>query len=262
MARPRAADFEQHRDAILAMAARLFADRGYAAGSIAELAAACGVSKALLYHYYRDKEQLLFDIADRYIDSLLTIVDEVESERLAPDAHLRRLIERFMQAYEHAAAYHRVLVQDVKYLSPAHRRRVVGKQGQVVDAFARAIAPVAPQLSGDALLKPVTMTLFGMINWTFTWLKESGPLTYAQMAPVVADLFLRGVGVLQAPAVPPARRGAAGRPVRAAGGRRRADAAAALAPPPARRRVAPPPPPVPDHLPQRASRRKPAKETA
>ena len=123
MARPRAADFAQHRDAILAMAARLFADRGYTAGSIAELASACGVSKALLYHYYRDKEQLLFDIADRYIDSLKLIVAEVTDERLAPQAHLRRLIERFMAAYEHAAAYHRVLVQDVKYLSPPHRRR-------------------------------------------------------------------------------------------------------------------------------------------
>jgi hypothetical protein len=37
------------------------------------------------------------------------------------------------------------------------------------------------------------MTLFGMMNWTFTWLKDDGTLRYADMAPVVADLFLRGV---------------------------------------------------------------------
>jgi len=206
MARPRAADFEQHRDAILAMAARLFAERGYAAGSIAELASACGISKALLYHYYRDKEALLFDIADRYLDGLQSIVEAVDAENLPPAAHLRRLIARFMQAYEHAAAYHRVLVQDVKYLSPAHRRRVVAKQNRVVDAFAAAIAAVAPHLAGRALLKPVTMTLFGMINWTFTWLKDAGPLTYAQMAPVVTDLFLNGVGALARAAARPAPR--------------------------------------------------------
>jgi hypothetical protein len=37
------------------------------------------------------------------------------------------------------------------------------------------------------------MILFGMINWTFTWLKDTGPLSYADMAPIVADLFLGGV---------------------------------------------------------------------
>ena len=234
MARTRAADFEQQRDNILAMAARLFADRGYAAGSIADLAAGCGISKALLYHYYRDKEQLLFDIVDRYIDSLQLIVDDVATEGLAPRDHLRRLIERFMATYEHAAAYHRVLVQDVKYLSAPHRRRVLAKQSRVVDGFAEVIAEVAPQLARRELLKPVTMTLFGMINWTFTWLKERGPLTYAQMAPMVTDMFLGGV--LALPASAPTDTPARSRPA---------------APP---RRRAAPPPPVPDQLPRRAPR--------
>jgi AcrR family transcriptional regulator len=175
--------------------------------SIAELARACGISKALLYHYYRDKEQLLFDITDRYLDSLLAIVAEVEARPLAAPARLRQLIERFMAAYEDAAVYHRVLVQDVKYLKTAHRNHVNAKQRRVVQAYADAVAAAAPQLAASALLKPVTMTLFGMINWTFTWLKDEGPVRYADMAPVVADLFLSGVGAVR-PAVQ--RAGAAG----------------------------------------------------
>lgn len=241
MARPRAADFEQHRDDILAMAARLFADRGYAAGSIAELAQACGVSKALLYHYYRDKEQLLFDIADRYIDSLLAIVDEVAAMKLPPQEHLQALIGRFMQAYRHAAAYHRVLVQDVKYLSATHRRRVTAKQNQVVAAFAESIAAVAPQLSRSVLLKPVTMTLFGMINWTFTWLKDDGEVGYEQMAPVVAQLFLSGVAAL----------GGGARSASRINGDKHAEAGAS-----SRRKLAPPPPPVPLQLPVHTVRRR------
>lgn len=214
MSRTRSPTFEQQRDAIRASAARLFARNGYPVSSIAELARACGVSKALLYHYYRDKEQLLFDIADRYLDGLLAILAEIDALPLAPAAKLRRLIERFMAAYEDAAAYHRVLVQDVKYLKAAHRNLVNAKQRRVVQAYADAIAAAAPQLAGDALLKPVTMTLFGMINWTFTWLKDDGPVRHADMAPVVADLFLRGVG-----AVRPLQ------PGRAAGARRAAKAA-------------------------------------
>ena len=193
MSRTRSATFEQQRDAIRASAARLFALHGYPVTPIAELARACGVSKALLYHYYRDKEQLLFDIADRYLDGLQAIVAEVESERLSPPLRLRRLIERFMTAYKDSAQYHRVLVQDVKYLKTAHRNRINAKQRRVVQAYADAVAAAAPQLAESSLLKPVTMTLFGMINWTFTWLKDDGPVHYADMAPVVADLFLSGV---------------------------------------------------------------------
>lgn len=193
MARTRAATFEQQRDAMLATAARLFAERGYPAASIAELAAACGVSKALLYHYWRDKEQLLFDIADRYIDRLVALTEEVCARPAAPEARLRALIERFLIAYEHAGAFHRVLVQDVKYLSPAHRARVRAKQRRVVAAFADAIATAAPALAASPLLKPVTMTLFGMMNWTFTWLRPDGPVAQGELARVIAELFLGGV---------------------------------------------------------------------
>ena len=201
MARTRAANFEQQRDAMLAAAARLFAERGYPAASIADLAAQCGVSKGLLYHYYRDKEHLLFDIADRYVDSLVQMIGDVEQGKAAPEMALRQLIERVMIAYEHAGDFHRVLVQDVKYLSAVHRARVRTKQRLVIDAFAAAIAAAAPDLAGDRLLKPVTMTLFGMMNWTFTWLRPDGPVAHAELAPVVADLFLGGVRRLHAAGV-------------------------------------------------------------
>lgn len=193
MARTRAATFDQQRDAMLAAAAHLFAQRGYPSASIADLAQALGVSKALLYHYYRDKEHLLFDIADRYIDRLVQLTADVEAEGGAPEALLRALIERFMVAYEHAGDFHRVLVQDVKYLSPAHRAKVRAKQRVVIDAVARAVAAAAPDLVSDRLLRPVTMTLFGMMNWTFTWLRADGPVGHADLAPVIADLFLGGV---------------------------------------------------------------------
>jgi AcrR family transcriptional regulator len=192
MARRKAHTFDVQRAAIRDAAARLFAEKGYKAASIADLARACCVSKTLMYHYYRDKEHLLNDIADSYIDRLQAIVDAVGAEKLPAAAHLRRLVESFMAEYEHSAARHRVLVQDVKYLERVHRARVLAKQRRVVQRYADVIAQLAP---GDhaRLAKPLTMILFGMINWTFTWLKDTGPLTYADMAPIVADLFLGGV---------------------------------------------------------------------
>jgi AcrR family transcriptional regulator len=173
-------------------AAVLFAEHGFPAASMARLAEASGVSKPLLYHYYRDKSDLLFDIADSYIERLLGIVAAVEGEGLAPELHLRTLIARFMEEYEHSQARHRVLVQDVKFLDQAARATVLAKQRAVVEAFATAIARNRPRWPDAGHRVPLAMILFGMINWTFTWLRADGPLAYADMAELVADIFLRG----------------------------------------------------------------------
>ena len=62
MARPRSSGYDGKRRAILRRSAQLFARNGYDRTSMAEVASASGVSKALLYHYYVGKESLLFDI--------------------------------------------------------------------------------------------------------------------------------------------------------------------------------------------------------
>jgi AcrR family transcriptional regulator len=192
MARPKAPTFDRQRTAILETAAQLFADHGFLGASMADLAQACGVSKALLYHYYRDKEQLLFDTADSYMGRLLEIVGDVRARRLPPEDQLRALIARFMQEYQHSRAKHMVLVQDVKFLGDAQRVQVIAKQRQVVEAFAQAIAAVKPRFRRKALRVPLAMILFGMINWTFTWLRADGALTYANMADIVTEIFLHG----------------------------------------------------------------------
>ncbi len=193
MARPRAATFESQRAAILHSAAELFAARGYHDASMAQLAQACGVSKATLYHYYRDKQHILFDIADRYVERLLEVVGQLRAESLEPEPMLKALVGRFMEIYRHAQAQHTVLVQDVKFLEVAQRARIHEKEREVVRAFAATIVALQPRLEGDALHTPLAMILFGMINWTFTWLRPDGRLTYESMAEVVSEVFLRGV---------------------------------------------------------------------
>ena len=193
MPRGKAPTFESQRAAILQTAATLFAEKGFASASMADLAEACGVSKALLYHYYRDKAHLLFDTADSYLDTLIAIVAEVSERRLAPMEHFKALVARLMQEYEHAQAQHMVLVQDVKFLGAAQHARIIAKERQVVDAVAQAIAALKPRFRKKAMRVPLAMILFGMINWTFTWLRPDGPLSYDDMSEVVAEIFLGGV---------------------------------------------------------------------
>ena len=193
MARGRSPTFGLQRAAMLQQAARLFAAQGFHNTSMAEIGKACGVSKALLYHYYRDKEQILFDIADSHVEQLLAIVAAVADRALQPEAHLQALVSGFMAEYAHSQARHVVLVQDVKFLSPEQFAVVLDKQRRVVAAFAAAIEGLEPGLRSRGLDRAVTMILFGMINWTFTWLKADGPLSHDDIAPLITGILLHGI---------------------------------------------------------------------
>ena len=201
MARTRSATYDDQRDLILARAAELFADHGYTATSMNDIAAACGVSKAALYHYYRDKRELLFQITVGHVGRLEQFVVEVlrESADAEPDARLRALILRFVREYADAQSEHRVLTEDVRFLEEHERVQVQEPQRRVVAAFADAIAAVRPNLARNELDRPLAMLLFGMINWMFTWLRPDGSLTHEQMAPVVADLFFGGLEAVRKP---------------------------------------------------------------
>jgi AcrR family transcriptional regulator len=200
MARGRAPGYDFQREAILAQAAELFARQGFVGTSMNQVAIACGLSKPALYHYVRDKSDLLFEIATTHVNRLHALIEEVaQGDAVHPPpvdatAHVRRLIERFVLEYAGARHAHRVLTEDVKFLEPADQARVLELQRQVVNSFANAIAQVRPELIAANLHKPLAMLLFGMMNWMFTWLQPDGKLSHADMAPVVADLFLCGLG--------------------------------------------------------------------
>jgi TetR/AcrR family transcriptional regulator len=197
MARKRAPGFEAQREDILAAAARLFADQGFSATSMNQVAEACGVAKPTLYHYFQDKQALLAQICDSHVHALLTLVEEVKAQQLAPDAQLRALIERFTRAYADAQAEHRVLTSEIKFLADAERERLLDVERRVVAEFAAALCRVRPELRDANLHKPLTMLLFGMINWTFTWLRPDGELSHDALAALVSDLFFGGLGAVQ-----------------------------------------------------------------
>ena len=199
MPRGRARGYELQRETILARAAELFARHGYTATTMNQVAEACGVSKPSLYHYVRDKHQLLAEIAAGHIARLLALVDEVGAASHEPEARVRALITAFLAVYADSQNEHRVLTEDVRFLASTERRRVLGGERKVVAAFADAIVAARPDLRSAGLEKPLAMLLFGMMNWMFTWLQPKGPLSHSDMAPVVADLFFGGLASVRPP---------------------------------------------------------------
>src|SRR5882724_11785797 len=193
----RGQNYGAQRESILAGAAALFAQRGYHGTSMNDVADACGLGKATLYHYYRDKGEVLASITAAHVSRLVGLCEAVLGDAtVMPEKRLEVLILRFMDEYSGAQNSHRVLTEDVRFLPPKARARILNKERYVVRAFADAITLARPDVGKAALEKPLAMLLFGMLNWMFTWLRPDGRLTHAEVAPLVTDLFFNGLAGL------------------------------------------------------------------
>jgi len=197
MARTKAPDFEAQREQILELAAAAFANSSYPSTSMADLAAACGTSKARLYHYYESKEAILFDLLDRYTRRLMLIVTEVEADAVrqgrTDQEGFANLIRAFLAEYENSQTRHIALINDVKFLADEQRDVILGRERDVVAGFSRLLRRAYPERVTRDNQTALTMTVFGMINWTFTWLKPGGKLSYADFADMVVDLLDGGL---------------------------------------------------------------------
>ncbi|NIM40399.1 MAG: TetR family transcriptional regulator [Hydrogenophaga sp.] len=197
MARPKSATHDLKRDEILDVAAQCFARQSFPAASMNDIAKACGTSKARLYHYYESKEAILFDLLDRYTQRLLALIGEAEGraqrKNLSERDALSELVRAFLAEYETSATRHAALVSDTKFLGPAQREQVVNRQRDVVAAFTRFIKRAYPERVTPTNQAALTMMLFGMINWTFIWLRPGGPMSYASFAEEVVAVLEGGL---------------------------------------------------------------------
>jgi TetR/AcrR family transcriptional regulator len=194
VARTRAADYEAKRSHLLRTAAPLFARHGYDRTSLAMIAVAAGVSKGLVYHYYPDKDAVLADVIRRHLARLIEAVTAVTAaDGRAPERRLADMAAALLAAYRDADAEHQVQVAHLRLLPGPVQEELKAMERALVALFAAALAEVEPRLAGDRrVLKPLTMSLFGMLNWAFLWFREDGAMTRADYAALAARMVVLG----------------------------------------------------------------------
>lgn len=203
MARIRAADYSDKRNALLQVAARLFARDGFDRTSISGIAEAAEVSKALLYHYYASKDALLFDIIHEHLLDLVAQVEAADDATLPPEEHLQTLIAAILFAYRDADTMHKVQINELDKLAAEQQRVIRGLERKLVAIVARALVRLNPDLAdqGEALLKPIAMSLFGILNWSYLWFRDDRPISRETYAQLVTRLFVDGAARLTPAAI-------------------------------------------------------------
>lgn len=194
MARTRAADYDLKQNSILCEAARLFARDGYDRTSMASLAEACGTSKALLYHYYKNKDALLFDVLSDHLHELIDTVELADDPAADPDSRLNYLVSALLDAYRDADDCHKMQISELSKLPRPMQNKLKALERRLVDKFTDALLGINPGLDdGRGMIKPATMSLFGMLNWHYMWFRPNGPMSREDYAQFVSTIIADGV---------------------------------------------------------------------
>lgn len=201
MARTQAADYGSKRRSILDQSAQVFAAQGYDKTSMAQIAKTCGFSKALLYHYYENKEALLTDIIQVHLEELLDEVQAAVNADLSPKDQLRALVTALLLAYEDADDKHKLQINELSFLPKERQVGLKQLERDLVSIFADAVIAASPAVaSREKMIMPVTMSLFGILNWTYLWFRPTGDLTRTDYADLVTNLIIDGTQHLQSAA--------------------------------------------------------------
>jgi AcrR family transcriptional regulator len=192
MVRPRAENYLERQQGILDAAAAMFAKHGFNGTSIAALADSCGVSKALLYHYYDSKEALLYDMLLVHCKLLSETASNATKQSDQPEEQLRSLVRALMELYMSSRDKHVVLLNDLHCLPEAQQTEIKEEERKVLQEIKDLIIKLRPDLKPPQVTS-LTMYLMGAVNWTYTWFKPQGQVTATEFADLATATFLNGI---------------------------------------------------------------------
>ncbi|HYV16579.1 MAG TPA: TetR/AcrR family transcriptional regulator [Conexibacter sp.] len=187
------ARYDRRQQEVTAVAAHLFAERGYQATSMADLTAATGLAAGGLYHYIGSKEQLLLRICDELLDPLLEQARAIVAREAPAAEHLRELVRAWL-AHVETHGHHMLVFNQTRHVierEPQWRevRRQRKRFEQILDdvlARGEEDGTMAFPDRGLAL-----RALLGMVNHTPQWLRPRGRLSAEQIADGYCDLMLK-----------------------------------------------------------------------
>ncbi len=200
--------FDRRLGEILDHATAVFCDKGYEAASMRDLSRATGMSLAGLYYYFESKEKLLYLIQKHAFETILAGLRKGLKGVSDPEQRVRVLIQNHLEYFLANQRAMKVLSHEDEVLKNSYGAevRAIKREyyriclGLVEDLMrARGVdyhpsapkagAPGTPEFSG----RIAVLSLFGMMNWIYTWHNPRVDADAGVLARQMADIFLNGV---------------------------------------------------------------------
>jgi AcrR family transcriptional regulator len=186
--------YDRKLEEILRKAVAVFCARGYHQASIRDISRATGVSLAGLYYYFQSKEQLLYLVQRHAFERILASARAALEPFKRPQDRLRAFVRLHLQFFLDHPDEMKVLTHEEEWLAEAHARdlRVVKK------AYYKLCFDEVEALRRTGGLdglntRVAVLSLFGMINWIYTWYNPKVDPQSAEIAGQMTEIFLDGI---------------------------------------------------------------------
>ncbi len=178
---------------ILRHATGVFCDKGYAAASMRDLSRASGMSLAGLYYYFESKEKLLYLIQKHTFE---TIIDRLQ-ERLQgisdPEQRIREFIGNHLEYFLANQQGMKVLAHETGILGAEREEEIRAIRREYYSLARGLIEALAAERKIEIATRLAVLSLFGMMNWIYTWHNPDADGDARELARHMGDLFLGGL---------------------------------------------------------------------
>ncbi len=179
---------------ILRHATAVFYTKGYEGASIRDISRASGISLAGLYHYFRSKPELLYLIQKHTFNTILVSLEEQTASVTDPEQKLRLLIHNHLRYFLEHEKEMKVLSHESDVLTGAYAREV----GGIKKRYYKICLGIVEELEASGRLRWLNariavLSLFGMMNWIYTWYNPRVDPDVEALAETMGELFVRGL---------------------------------------------------------------------
>lgn len=183
------------RDDVIQEAAALFDRRGYHATSMEDIAAAVGLRKPTLYHYFGSKDEILFWVHEEFIDLLIERQERRAKTAMTPDQLMLATMGDVLELMETHRGHVRVFFEHHRELAEAEHAAIAAKRTR----YEAGVTATIQRGIDEGRFRPVdvklaTLAVFGICNWAYQWYRPDGKLRSRDIAYTFWDLLQNGLG--------------------------------------------------------------------
>ena len=178
---------------ILIHATDVFCRKGYEGASMRDLSRESGMSLAGLYYYFQSKERLLYLIQKH---TFATIVQRLKSrlaEVLDPEDRVRVFIQNHLEYFLANQAAMKVLSHEDEVLKNGFGAEVAAIKREYYRICVGLLDELKRARGLQFSTRLAVLSLFGMMNWIYTWHNPRVDANAESIASEMGDIFLRGV---------------------------------------------------------------------
>jgi AcrR family transcriptional regulator len=196
--------FDRRLTRILVHATHVFCDKGYAAASMRDLSRASGVSLSGLYYYFDSKEELLYLIQKNTFSTIVNRLRERLDELTDPADRIRIFILNHLEYFLANQKAMKVLSHEDDVLKNGFGSEIAASKREYYRICIELLESYKLARGLDFSSRTAVLSLFGMMNWIYTWYNPRVDAGAIQLAREMGNIFLQGIGT--APSKGPQKR--------------------------------------------------------